>query len=75
VDECKPLHGGGKRCTIAGCNTPVKLRGLCIRHGGGHTCTVEDCGRSAKARNLCIEHGGVKLCKAGAYTRPLLSSS
>jgi hypothetical protein len=27
------MYAPGKRCTIAGCNTPVKLRGLCIRHG------------------------------------------
>ena len=54
--------GGVKRCSVDGCDTPAKLRGLCQRHGGGSMCVVEGCERGAKVRNLCGEHGGSKKC-------------
>lgn len=60
---CK-THGGGKRCSEAGCDTlVVGQSGKCIKHGGGKRCTFEGCTRSAQGRTtLCMAHGGGNRC-------------
>ncbi|KAG1705921.1 hypothetical protein DVH05_002485 [Phytophthora capsici] len=56
-------HGGGKRCSIEGCNCRAQNRGLCWKHGGYTICKVEGCSKRAKSRGICWSHGGGTRCK------------
>ena len=57
-------HGGGKRCTFAGCTkSAVGGSNLCTSHGGGKRCAVEGCNKSAQSSTkFCVKHGGGKKC-------------
>jgi len=59
-----------KMCTIPGCNTPRKSKGLCKKHGGAKQCDIHGCNKNAKSGGKCIHHGGglcmVEGCKSGA---------
>jgi len=59
-----------KMCTVPGCNTPRKSKGLCKKHGGAKQCDIPGCTKNAKSGGKCIHHGGglcvVEGCKSGA---------
>ena len=60
--KCKG-HGGGRRCTAAGCLNSAVDKGLCKRHGGGKRCLFNACTKSAVgSTTLCKLHGGGKRC-------------
>ncbi|EGZ04438.1 hypothetical protein PHYSODRAFT_358115 [Phytophthora sojae] len=54
---------GGKKCTLEGCSTSAKHRGLCWKHGGSVKCKEVGCDKKAKARGLCWAHGGGTKCR------------
>ena len=59
-------HGGGKRCSYAGCMKSVQGSRvkLCIAHGGGKRCDVAGCEHAARgATNYCVAHGGGARCQ------------
>ena len=63
-------------CTIAGCGTNVKARGLCFQHGAYGVCSVAGCSTNTVARDLCVKHGAkdassVAGCSTNAAARGL----
>ena len=67
-------HGGGKICTIQGCQTRARTKGKCDQHGGRNFCTVPDCGRVAQFRGHCYRHGGYRLCNVDGCTQRTFSN-
>uniref|UniRef100_A0A7S3LIC5 WRKY19-like zinc finger domain-containing protein n=1 Tax=Aplanochytrium stocchinoi TaxID=215587 RepID=A0A7S3LIC5_9STRA len=58
------IIGGGKRCSISGCDNIVRSKGLCIGHGGGKRCNVAECPNSAVgSTGVCKAHGAGKIIK------------
>ena len=59
-------HGGGKRCSMFGCNKSVQgsRSSLCIAHGGGKRCEADGCDHAARGATLyCVAHGGGARCQ------------
>ena len=63
------LHGGGRKCSIDGCNKSSQGRaGKCVAHGGGRRCAKvldsgEPCPKVAQGSTaFCVAHGGGKRC-------------
>ncbi|RLN72103.1 hypothetical protein BBJ28_00013836 [Nothophytophthora sp. Chile5] len=52
-----------KRCSLDGCSSLARSRGLCKAHGGGKRCQVPGCGLSDQGGGCCIRHGGGKRCQ------------
>ena len=54
---CK--HGGGnqKPCSVAGCTTTSKRKGLCGKHGGRKVCKKDGCTTLERAPGVCFKHG------------------
>merc|ERR1712146_548159 len=56
---CK-AHGGGKRCSVAGCSKSARgSSGLCIGHGGGPRCCIPGCTKSARTVQGIVKLMGV----------------
>eukprot|EP00729_Bicosta_minor_P016828 gene16828-biopygen9392 len=59
-------HGGGKNtpCSVAGCTTPSKRKGLCAKHGGGAgRCYAGNCTNVIVGMWMaCGKHGGHGEC-------------
>jgi len=47
-------------CSVKGCITYAKLRGLCHHHGGHDICSTKGCTRHARVGGLCDPHRGYK---------------
>ena len=45
-----------KPCSVEGCNTPVRVKGLCQRHGGKVVCRTPGCNLSSARKGFCIGH-------------------
>lgn len=58
-------HGGGRRCSVAGCAKSARSSAdYCIAHGGGKRCVTEGCKKSSVGPlQLCIAHGGGSRCQ------------
>ena len=63
-------HGGGKKkkrkpCSVAGCTTTSKCKGLCHQHGGGQDeCKIAGCtNQSYGFLKTCKTHGGSGYCQ------------
>eukprot|EP00729_Bicosta_minor_P015262 gene15262-biopygen27155 len=61
-------HGGEKKrkpCSVAGCTTTSRCKGLCGKHGGGNgECKIAGCSsRSYGFLKTCTTHGGRGYCQ------------
>jgi hypothetical protein len=52
-----------KKCTVPGCESYARSRGLCKAHGGGKRCKNPGCSLSDQGGGFCIRHGGGKRCQ------------
>ncbi|CAK4079903.1 unnamed protein product [Aphanomyces euteiches] len=52
------FHRARSRCQVAGCNSQVYARHLCVKHGGKKTCQVAGCERNVRLGTLCTRHAG-----------------
>mmetsp|Transcript_33406 Transcript_33406/g.48421 ORF Transcript_33406/g.48421 Transcript_33406/m.48421 type:complete len:1032 (-) Transcript_33406:413-3508(-) len=69
-------HGGGKRCTFAGCDKGARDKLFCAAHGGGKRCSLEGCGKAAVGgSSLCTAHGGGKRCSVPNCSKSSQSST
>lgn len=63
-------HGGGKRCSVVGCEKGARDRFFCTAHGGGKRCSETGCARAAVGgSSFCTSHGGGKRCVVEGCTR------
>ena len=53
-------HAKKRACSIAGCGTAVKARGVCRKHGAFGYCSFSNCTTAARstAQGMCSRHGG-----------------
>ncbi|CAI8617877.1 unnamed protein product [Vicia faba] len=70
---CK-AHGGGKRCSFAGCTKGAEgSTPLCKAHGGGKRCLFNGGGICPKSvhggTSFCVAHGGGKRCAVSGCTK------
>ncbi|KAI9121078.1 hypothetical protein K1719_008111 [Acacia pycnantha] len=70
---CK-AHGGGKRCSFAGCTKGAEgSTPLCKAHGGGKRCLFNGGGLCPKSvhggTDFCVAHGGGKRCAVPGCTK------
>ena len=59
-DQICYKHKGGATCSVQGCTTATKARGMCskhYKHNRGATCSVQGCTTATKARGMCGKHG------------------
>ncbi|CAI5715688.1 unnamed protein product [Peronospora farinosa] len=49
-------HGGGRRCSIGGCQKSAQSKGLCKLHGGARLCRLPDCNKNGQIKGLCRLH-------------------
>eukprot|EP00729_Bicosta_minor_P032821 gene32821-biopygen2830 len=62
-------HGGGKKqkkkpCSVAGCTTTSRARGLCGKHGGSGECRIAGCTNQMYGfLKTCTTHGGRGYCQ------------
>eukprot|EP00729_Bicosta_minor_P032865 gene32865-biopygen8777 len=61
-------HGGGKKkrpCSVAGCTTTSRAKGLCGKHGGGNgACQIAGCTNQIYGLlKTCKKHGGSGYCQ------------
>jgi hypothetical protein len=62
---CK-AHGGGKRCTMEGCQKSAVPGGTphCSAHGGGKRCQTDGCSKGVQGgTKFCSAHGGGRRCQ------------
>ncbi|CAK4081256.1 unnamed protein product [Aphanomyces euteiches] len=62
-----------KACSIPGCFSFARCRGLCTQHGGRHLCSEENCSRVAQYGGKCTAHGGIRPCTVAGCIRSVQS--
>ena len=63
-------HNGGSKCSVPGCTTATKARGMCGRHGNKR-CSHPGCTTATQAdcSGLCNRHGGGYRCVMPGCTK------
>ena len=70
-DQICDKHKGGATCSVQGCTTAIKARGMCgkhYKHNRGATCSVQGCTTATKARGMCGKHGDKRCSYSGCAT-------
>ncbi|KAL9186498.1 hypothetical protein ACHAXT_005736 [Thalassiosira profunda] len=51
-------------CSVAGCRSQARQKGVCVRHGAKNECRHEGCTNHAKRGGVCVRHGAtIPRCK------------
>eukprot|EP00729_Bicosta_minor_P003065 gene3065-biopygen25866 len=61
MPKLKAKKHGGKLCSVDGCTTNAKARGVCKKHGANGTY----CPNKVVARRVCAKHGANGFCSFG----------
>ena len=64
-------HKRDATCSVQGCTTAIKARGMCSKHykrNTGATCSVQGCTTATKARGMCGKHGNKRCSFSGCAT-------
>ena len=64
-------HKKHATCSVQGCTTTIKARGMCSKHykrNTGATCSVQGCTTATKARGMCGKHGNKRCSFSGCAT-------
>ena len=68
--KCKTHDSKTVACSVEGCSSIAKARGICQRHGANGTCSANGCDTAVHLRGRCCKHGGGsrKVCKEEGCT-------